>query len=145
MLAMANASVAAGYLAVGFGNKAGAMVPASVAAAVGGTVEDYRLTGKGDPNTGPGMMNLTAVSVQTVDGTVVLRFTRPLISNSSEVEAITEGKKTNVIVAVKKAASWGYHDDAGVAALSMISGGAAPKPGHQPNKCVAEFGGERLQ
>ena len=50
MAARANLSTAAGYLAVGFGNDVGGMVPASVAAAVataagqGYSVHDYRVS-----------------------------------------------------------------------------------------------------
>ena len=129
-LAQASQTAAAGYLSVGFGNSAGAMVPASAAVALANhsapVVHDYRLTGVGDPNTGDGKMELSATSATAADGTVTLRFSRPLKCAASDVEAIEPKTKTNIVVATKSTAGWGYHDFRAAISISLESGKAAP-------------------
>ena len=125
VLAQTNATAAAGYFAVGFGNTAGKMVPASVVAAVGSAVHDYRLTGYGATNTGPGNMNLTSTSVAVADGTMTLRFSRPLVCADKTVEPIEPGTKTNLIVAIKKTPGYGYHDNMAAVAISLQTGKTA--------------------
>jgi hypothetical protein len=96
------------------------MVPASAAAGIFGDgtapqIKNYHLAStKQSDDMGPGHMGLIKTGVHVADGTMVIKFERPLkcapVANSSvTVAEIKSGIKTHIIVAAGTGA-WGYHD-----------------------------------
>lgn len=121
MAASFKTTVTEGYLAVGFADKPGAMYPASAAVALftknNTSVKDYKLVSEiqTDDN-GPGTLGLVGKSAALVDGSMVIKFSRP----SALLGSGGNSSKTNLIFAANNGA-WGYHSIGRVAGAYRVS------------------------